>query len=45
LFTSVSFHELHKSTGYPRAQDRVGKGKGWESWGRIGWSNWGCGRQ
>jgi hypothetical protein len=28
IFYLVSFHKLHKSTGYPEGQDRVGKGKG-----------------
>jgi hypothetical protein len=36
LIRRVSFHKLHKSTGYPKVQDRVGRGKGWERWGNIG---------
>ncbi len=27
---------LHNVTGYPWVQDRVGKGKGWEGWGKDG---------
>ncbi len=31
-YALVSFHKLHRSTGSPCAQYRVGKGKGWKCW-------------
>jgi hypothetical protein len=32
-FLHVSFHKLHKSTGYSLVQDGARKGKGWQGWG------------
>jgi hypothetical protein len=44
LYTKVSF-QPHRSIRYASAYKRVGKERGWEGWGRVGWSCWGCGRR